>query len=289
MAQELLNSSRTMKAAAAVNAVTIANTITALKNQPDSLKLPAELRIETPLRISGLHGHNPKQNNILADLPDDDFARLLPHLEFVSMPFQMTICETGAHLKHVYFPTSSIVSLLYETKEGGSTETAVIGNEGLMGVTLFMGGGGSLHRAQIKSAGYGFRLSAGILNEEFHKGGALQHALLRYTQALLAQMSQTAVCNRHHSVGQQLCRWLLLSLDRLPSNEMSVSQGLIATMLGVRRESVTEAAGKLQEDGLIHYKRGHITVLNRKGLEGRACECYANVKREYDRLLKPAQ
>ena len=142
-----------------------------------------------------------------------------------------------------------------------------------------------MHRAQVKSAGYGFRLNASKLNEEFHKGGALQHLLLRYTQALLAQMSQTAVCNRHHSVGQQLCRWLLLSLDRLPSNEMSVSQGMIASMLGVRRESVTEAAGKLQDEGLIHYRRGHITVLNRKGLEGRACECYANVKKEYDRLL----
>lgn len=237
-----------------------------------------------PVRISALYGHNPKQNQLLDALPDEDLERLLPHLEFISMPFDMTVCEAETQMNHVYFLTSSVVSLLYETRDGASAEIAVIGNEGIVGVTLFMGGGASPNRAVVKSAGYGFRLKASVFMEEFRRGGALQQSLLRYTNALIAQMSHTAVCNRHHNVMQQLCRWLLLTLDRLPSNEMAVSQGLIATMLGVRRESVTEAAGKLQEEGMIQYRRGHITVMDRVGLESRACECYAGVRKEYDRL-----
>lgn len=237
-----------------------------------------------PVRITALYGHDPKQNQLLASLPQEDFERLLPHLEFISMPFDMTVCEADTQMNHVYFLTSSVVSLLYETRDGASAEIAVIGNEGIVGVTLFMGGGASPNRAVVKSAGYGFRLKASVFMEEFRRGGALQQSLLRYTSALIAQMSHTAVCNRHHNVMQQLCRWLLLTLDRLPSNEMAVSQGLIATMLGVRRESVTEAAGKLQDEGMIQYRRGHITVLDRAGLEARACECYAGVKKEYDRL-----
>lgn len=237
------------------------------------------------IRIAGLYGHNPRQNRLLAGLPSQDYERILPHLELIPMPLGLAVCEAGLEMDHVYFLTSSIVSQLYESRDGTATETAVIGHEGVVGVTLFMGGGTSLHRAVVKSAGYGFRLKAKVLKDEFHAGGALQGLLLRYTQALLAQMSQTAVCNRHHSVVQQLCRWLLLSLDRLPSNEMSMTQELIGNMLGVRRESVADAAGKLQDEGLIHYTRGHISVLDRPGLEVRVCECYAGVKAEYDRLL----
>lgn len=242
-------------------------------------------RVVGAVRIAGLYGHNPKQNFLLAGLPHDDYERILPHLELVPMPLGMAVCEAGVEMEYVYFLTSSIVSQLYESRDGTATETAVIGHEGLVGVTLFMGGGTSLNRAVVKSAGYGFRLKAKLLKDEFYRGGALQSLLLRYTQALLTQMSQTAVCNRHHSVVQQLCRWLLLSLDRLPSNEMSMTQELIGNMLGVRRESVADAAGKLQDEGLIHYTRGHISVLNRPGLESRVCECYAGVKAEYDRLL----
>ena len=237
------------------------------------------------IRIAGLYGHNPRQNRLLAGLPLQDYERILPHLELIPMPLGLAVCEAGLEMDHVYFLTSSIVSQLYESRDGTATETAVIGHEGVVGVTLFMGGGTSLHRAVVKSAGYGFRLKAKVLKDEFQAGGALQGLLLRYTQALLAQMSQTAVCNRHHSVVQQLCRWLLLSLDRLPSNEMSMTQELIGNMLGVRRESVADAAGKLQDEGLIHYTRGHISVLDRPGLEVRVCECYAGVKAEYDRLL----
>ena len=245
-------------------------------------------RVVGAVRIAGLYGHNPKQNTLLAGLPSEDYERILPHLELVPMPLGMAVCEAGVEMEYVYFLTSSIVSQLYESRDGTATETAVIGHEGLVGVTLFMGGGTSLNRAVVKSAGYGFRLKARMLKEEFYRGGALQSLLLRYTQALLTQMSQTAVCNRHHSVVQQLCRWLLLSLDRLPSNEMSMTQELIGNMLGVRRESVADAAGKLQDEGLIHYTRGHISVLDRPGLEGRVCECYAGVKAEYDRLLPTA-
>ena len=239
-----------------------------------------------PVRIPGLYGHNPKQNSLLAALPESDYERMLSHLEFVSMPFGMAVCEANTRMTHVYFPTSSIVSVLYETNEGASLETAVIGREGLVGVTAFMGGGTNLNRAMVKSAGYGFRVGASILAEEFGRGGVLQQLLLRYTQALITQMSQSAVCNRHHSVAQQLCRLLLLSLDRLPSNELNMTQELIAKALGVRRESIAEAAGDLQEKNLINYSRGHITVLDRNGLESRACECYCSVKKEYDRLLK---
>ncbi|WP_175501013.1 Crp/Fnr family transcriptional regulator [Collimonas sp. OK412] len=235
----------------------------------------------TSLRIAGLYGHNPLQNHILDALPPEDFRRLLPHLEFVAMPFGMTVCEADSQIRHIYFLTSSIVSLVHDMKDGSSAETAVIGNEGVLGVTLFMGGGKSLNRATVKNAGYGFRLKASILAEEFARGGALQQLLLHYTQTLLAQMSQTAVCNRHHSVPQQLCRCLLLTLDRLPGNEISVTQSAIAAMLGVRRESIAEAAGKLQEEGLIQYARGHLTVLDRDGLEARACECYADLKHDH--------
>ncbi len=243
------------------------------------------LQHERPVRIAGLYGHNPQQNHILAALPTPDYDRLMLDLELVSMPLGMAVHDAGAIMQHVYFPTSSIVSILHDTREGASAETAVIGNEGLVGVTQCMGGGAMPNRAVVKSAGYGFRLKTAILKEEFDRGGAVQNHLLRFTQALLTQMSQTAVCNRHHSVAQQLCRWLLLSLDRLPSNELSMTQELIANMLGVRRESVAEAAGRLQEEKLIHYSRGHITILNRAGLEHRVCECYVDVKREYARLL----
>ena len=193
--------------------------------------------------------------------------------------------ESGSQLRHVYFPTTSIVSLLYVMEDGASAEIAVVGNEGIIGIALFMGGESTPSRALVQSAGHAYRFKGELLKEEFHRSGALQHLLLRYTQALITQMAQTAVCNRHHSVHQQLCRWLLLSLDRLPSNELTMTQELIANMLGVRREGVTEEAGKLQQAGLIHYSRGRITVLDRPGLEQKTCECYAVVKTEFDRLL----
>lgn len=281
MANGLTTCSTTVNSVPVVNS----NAIAALKVKAVRERVQPGLRAAAPIRLAGLYGHNPRQNHILASLPAADYEKLLPQLEFVSMSFGMTICEADTQMSYVYFPTSSIVSLLYETRDGASAETAVIGNEGIVGVTSFMGGGASLNRTVVKSAGYGFRMKATRLNEEFSRGGSLQLLLLRYTQALITQMSQTAVCNRHHSVVQQLCRWLLLSLDRLPSNELSMTQGLIANMLGVRRESVAEAAGKLQDEGLIHYSRGHITVINRPGLEARVCECYATVKKEYDRLL----
>ncbi len=239
----------------------------------------------TAVRIAGLYGHNPKQNHLLAALPQADYERLLPYLELVSMQFGTTVCDTDIQMQHVYFPTSSIISLLYDTEDGSSAETAIVGHEGLVGVTLFMDGGTTLSRALVKSAGYAFRLKASVLREEFSRGGPLQHFLLRYTHALLTQMSQTAVCNRHHSVAQQLCRFILLCIDRLPSNELKMTQELIGSMLGVRRESVAKEAEKLQQEGLIHYSRGHITVLDRHGLEKRVCECYGRVKKEYDRLL----
>jgi len=256
------------------------------KKTAGDLQAGSEKKLAT-LRIAGLHGHNPLQNHLLAALPAEDFKRLLPHLEFIAMPLGMTVCEPGCEMHHLYFLTSSIVSLLHEMKDGSSAETAVIGNEGVAGIALFMGGGKNQNRATVKSAGYGFRLKASILTEEFNRGGALQQLLLRYTQALISQMSQTAVCNRHHSVPQQLCRSLLLTLDRLPGNEISVTQSLIASMLGVRRESVAEAAAKLQSDGLIQYARGHMTVLNRSGLEARACECYSGLKQDYEHLRSP--
>jgi CRP-like cAMP-binding protein len=227
----------------------------------------------------------PEHNLLLAALPAADHARLAPHLESVALPLGLVIFESGSKLRHLYFPTSGIVSLLYSMENGASTEIAVIGNDGVVGIALFMGGESTPSRAVVQGAGHGYRLKASVLKTEFALGGPLQHLLLRYTQALIAQMTQTAVCNRHHSVDQQLCRWLLLSLDRLSSNELKMTQELIANMLGVRREGVTEAAGHLQKDGLIHYSRGRITVLDRPGLEKRVCECYSVVKKEINRLL----
>ena len=229
--------------------------------------------------------HAPKQNHLLAALPQADFERLLPHLELVPMPLGEALYESGGRLQHVYFPTTSIVSLLYVMEDGASAEIAVEGNEGILGISLFMGGETTPSRAVVQSAGYGYRLKAQLLKQEFNRAGPVMHLLLRYTQALITQMAQTAVCNRHHSVEQQLCRWLLLSLDRLETDELSMTQELIANMLGVRREGVTEAAGKLQRAGLIHYSRGRITVVNRPGLEKEVCECYSVVKKEFDRLL----
>jgi CRP-like cAMP-binding protein len=236
----------------------------------------------SPAQFDGI---GPKQNHLLAALPAADYGRLLPALERVSMPLGLVLYESGGILDYVYFPTDSIVSLLYVMVDGASAEIAVTGCEGLVGIALFMGGETTPSRAVVQSAGHGYRLKAASLKKEFDNGGVLQHLALRYTQALITQMAQTAVCNRHHSVEQQLCRWLLLSLDRLPSNELTMTQELIANMLGVRREGVTEAAGRLQSAGLIKYSRGHIEVLDRPMLEARVCECYGVVKKEYDRLL----
>jgi CRP-like cAMP-binding protein len=229
---------------------------------------------------------SPKQNHLLAALPAEDYARLASHLELVEMPLGWALYETGGHLGYLYFPTTGIVSLLYVMEDGASAEIAITGNDGLVGVSLFMGGESTPSRAVVQSAGYGYRLKASILKKEFALGGQLQHLALRFTQALITQMAQTAVCNRHHAVDQQLCRWLLLSLDRLQSNELKMTQELIANMLGVRREGVTAAAGKLQAAGLVHYSRGKIIVLDRPRLEQRVCECYGVVKKEYDRLLQ---
>ena len=229
--------------------------------------------------------HNPRQNHLLAALPADEYARLFPHLEGVPMPLGEAVCESGIPMRHVYFPTTSIVSLLYVMEDGASAEIAVVGNEGIVGISVFMGGETTTSRAVVQSAGHAYRLKGQLLKDAFFRAGPMQRMLLRYTQALLTQMAQTAVCNRHHSVDQQLCRWLLLSLDRLLANELTMTQELIANMLGVRREGVTEAAGQLQSAGLIHYSRGKITVVDRPGLEARVCECYQVVKTETDRLL----
>ena len=227
----------------------------------------------------------PTDNRLLAALPRDELELLQPHLKAVAMRLGDPVYEAGAALESVYFPTTSIVSLLYVLADGASAEIAVVGNEGVVGIALFMGGETTPSRAVVQSAGWAYRLRGQLLKDEFLRGGAMQHLLLRYTQALLTQMAQTAVCNRHHSIDQQLCRWLLLSLDRLASQDLRMTQELIANMLGVRREGVTEAAGRLQTAGLIRYSRGHITVLDRAALEARCCECYAVVKRETDRLL----
>jgi CRP-like cAMP-binding protein len=224
-------------------------------------------------------------NHLLARLPEHELERWLPHLETVEMPLGQVLYEAGGRLNHVYFPTSAIVSLLYVMEDGGSAEIAVVGFEGIVGISIFMGGQSTPSRAVVQSAGAGFRLSSSTMMKEFNLAGAVLHLFLRYTQALITQMSQTAACNRHHTLDQQLCRWLLLSLDRLHSNELVMTQELIANMLGVRREGVTEAAGRLHKAGIITYLRGRITVLDRKRLEERTCECYAVVKREYDRLL----
>jgi CRP-like cAMP-binding protein len=226
-----------------------------------------------------------RKNQLLAALPRKEWGEWLQLLERVDMPLGQVIYESGVTLEYVYFPITSIVSLLYVMENGASAEIAVVGNEGLVGVSLFMGGESTPSRAVVQSAGIGCRIKAQFLKDEFNKAGPVLHLLLRYTQALITQMSQTAVCNRHHSLDQQLCRWLLLSLDRLKGDELVMTQELIANMLGVRREGVTEGALKLQKVGLIRYARGHIVVLDRKGLEARTCECYAVVKREYDRLL----
>jgi len=228
---------------------------------------------------------DPRLNLLLAALPEAEWQRWAPHLEWVAMPLGEVLYESGRTLSHVYFPITSIVSLLYVMENGASAEIAVVGNEGLVGISLFMGGGSTPSRGVVQSAGEGFRLRSSLIMEDFNRAGPVMHLLLRYTQALITQMAQTAVCNRHHSLDQQLCRWLLLSLDRLSSNELLMTQELIGNMLGVRREGVTEAALKLQKAGLIRYARGHITVLDRPALEQRTCECYAVVKKEYDRLL----
>ena len=228
--------------------------------------------------------HDPKKNRLLAALPDAEWQRWQVQLESVDMPLGKVVYEPGSTLSHVYFPTTSIVSLLYVMESGASAEIAVVGNEGIVGISLFMGGESTPSRAVVQSAGQGFRLTSDAIKEEFNRAPVL-HLLLRYTQALITQMSQTAVCNRHHSLDQQLCRWLLLSLDRLDGSELVMTQELIANMLGVRREGVTDGALKLQKAGLIRYARGHILVLDRPGLEKRCCECYAVVKKEYDRLL----
>jgi CRP-like cAMP-binding protein len=232
--------------------------------------------------------HDPRANQLLAALPESEWLRWSSQLEEVSMPLGQVLYEPGATLSHVYFPTNSIVSLLYVMEDAASAEIAVVGKEGVVGISLFMGGESTPSRAVVQSAGGGFRLRSQLAKEEFNRSGPVLHLLLRYTQALITQMSQTAVCNRHHSLDQQLCRWLLLSLDRLESNELVMTQELIANMLGVRREGVTEGAMKLQQADLIRYSRGHITVLDRAGLEKRTCECYAVVKKEYDRLLPHA-
>ena len=229
--------------------------------------------------------HDPTENHLLRALTPADLGRLLPHLEYIDLPLGTVLNEAGDVLRHVYFPVDCIVSLLHMLADGSSAEIAVVGNDGLIGIALFMGGETTPDRAVVQSAGHAYRLLGQRLKDEFHRNGTLQGLFLRYTQALITQMAQTAVCNRHHSVDQQLCRWLLLSLDRLSSNRLDMTQELIANMLGVRREGVTEAAGKLQRLGIIHYQRGHITVLDRLRLEALCCECYAVVKKETDRLM----
>jgi CRP-like cAMP-binding protein len=228
---------------------------------------------------------DPRQNHLLKALAEADLARLLPHLEPADMPLGRVLYESGRHLNHVYFPTTCIISLLHVLENGQSAEIAVVGNDGVVGVSIFMGGQTTPSRAVVQSAGEAYRMPGPVMMAEFTRGSEMQHLMLRYTQALLTQMSQTAVCNRHHSVDQQLCRWLLLSIDRLPSPELTMTQELIANMLGVRREGVTEAAGKLQKAKVISYRRGHISVLNRKKLEAMSCECYEVVRRETSRLL----
>jgi CRP-like cAMP-binding protein len=240
----------------------------------------------TTTKGSAIHTtDSPLNNQLLAALPAADMQRWLPLLEPVDLSLGLVLYESGAHMPYVYFPTSAIVSLLYVLESGASAEIAVVGYEGVVGVSIFMGGGSTPSRAVVQSAGRGYRLSAQAIKAEFERSGPVMHLMLRYTQALITQMAQTAVCNRHHSLDQQLCRWLLLSLDRLQGNQLVMTQELIANMLGVRREGVTEAAMKLQKAGLISYARGHINVRDRPGLEARTCECYEVVKKEYDRLL----
>ena len=233
--------------------------------------------------------NDPRQNRLLAALPAAQYAQMLAQLELVPMALGQMLYEPGTQMRHAYFPTSSIVSLHYVTESGASAETAGVGNEGVVGVPLFMGGDSTTSSAVVQTAGHGYRLERHLLKQEFDRGGLMQRLLLRYSQALLTQMAQTAVCNRHHSVEQQLCRWLLLTLDRLPECELVMTQELLASMLGVRRESITEAAGRLQSAGYLRYHRGHISVLKRSGLETRACECYGVVRKELARLLTDVQ
>jgi CRP-like cAMP-binding protein len=225
------------------------------------------------------------ENAIFRSIPPEDWQRLVDHLEPVELALGKVLYEPGTKMSHVYFPSTAIVSLLYALENGSSAEIAVVGLEGVVGISIFMGGESTSSRAVTQSAGLGYRIPSGAIQKEFNRSGPVMHLLLRYTQALITQMSQTAVCNRHHTLDQQFCRWLLLSLDRLPTNELKMTQELIANMLGVRREGVTEAALRVQEAGFIKYSRGHITILNRLGLEQRTCECYQVVKDEYDRLL----
>ena len=233
--------------------------------------------------------HDPKQNHLLATLPAEVFGRISPHLELISMPLGETLCESGGQLQHVYFPTTAIVSLHYMLENGSTAEISGVGNEGVLGISLFMGGNTTPSRAAVCIGGHGYRLKVHSMMEEFNRAGPMMRLMLRYTQALITHISQTAVCNRHHSIEQQLCRWLLLTLDRLPTNELTITQELIASMLGVRREGITEAAGNLQRENLISYRRGHITALNRAGLELHACECYQVIKKEFHRLLNDAR
>ena len=235
--------------------------------------------------LSPMTSAKPQHNHLISALVRSESQRLLSRMELVQLPLGKTLAESGDSMNHAYFPTTCIVSLLYELESGASAEIAIVGNEGVVGIALFMGGDTMPNRAVVQSEGSAYRLPARVLKEEFNKGGALQLLLLRYTLAMLTQMAQTAVCNRHHIVDQQLCRWLLLSLDRLASNQLNMTQELIANMLGVRREGVTEAAGKLQRAGLIQHDRGRITVLDRPGLEKRVCECYDVVRQEFHRLL----
>lgn len=229
--------------------------------------------------------HAPTQNQLLAALPAADMEPLLANLELVPMPLGQMLFEPGSQMRHAYFPITCIVSLHYVTESGASAETAGVGKEGVVGVSLFMGGDTTSSSAVVQTAGHAYRLDRQTLKDEFNRGGALQRVLLRYTQALMTQTAQTAVCNRHHSVEQQLCRWLLLTLDRLPDHELVMTQELVASMLGVRRESVTDAAGRLQAAGYIRYRRGHISILDRVGLENNVCECYGVVKKELERLF----
>ena len=231
---------------------------------------------------------SPNQNHLLAALPTAEFERLAPHLEPVELLLGDVLYESGGQLQHVYFPTTAILSMHYVMENGSSSEIAGVGNEGVLGISLFMGGNTTPSRAVVQTGGWGYRLKARLMQEEFKRAGPMQQLMRRYTQALITQMSQTAACNRHHSLVQQLCRWLLLTLDRMPTNELIMTQELVASMLGVRREGVTEAAGKLQQTGVISYRRGHITVLDRAGLESQACECYDVVKKEFARLLPDA-
>ena len=237
------------------------------------------------MRSAAPPDHSPNQNRLLAALPKAEFDRLAPHLELVPMRLGEILYEPGGQLQHAYFPTTSIVSLHYVIESGASAEIAGVGNEGVVGISLFMGGNTTPSAAVVQTAGHAYRLERRRLKEEFDRAGAVLRLLLRYTQALITQMTQTAVCNRHHSVEQQLCRWLLVTLDRVPSGELTMTQELVASMLGVRREGVTEAAGRLRDEGFIGYRRGHISVLAREGIETRSCECYGVVKVEFDRLM----